>query len=172
MSDLLEKLTTLLNEGSGSWEELPFFPASALDGSLWVCGSFDVTRVVKKHNITHVLGVAGDLGRKEANIEELPTENRPTYTQLEADDTPDFDMASLYPAAEEFISNARKAGGKVIVHCRVGTNRSVFLVLAYLVAHEGLDLLEAAAHIKKQRHGILANLGFRRQLVQFVEAQK
>ena len=45
--------------------------------------------------------------------------------------------------AVEFIESARKAGGKVLVHCWYGLNRSVTNLVAYLMKYEGMNASDA-----------------------------
>ncbi|MFT3772156.1 MAG: dual specificity protein phosphatase family protein [Minicystis sp.] len=50
-----------------------------------------------------------------------------------------------------FIAGHVAAGRKVYVHCASGVGRSVSLLLCYLAAHEGADVEEALAGIRKTR---------------------
>ncbi|CAD6929246.1 unnamed protein product [Tilletia laevis] len=55
----------------------------------------------------------------------------------------------------EYIENARRSGGKVLVHCRVGVSRSATIVLAYAMAHLDLGLVEAYLLVRSRRLNIL-----------------
>ncbi|KAE8244853.1 hypothetical protein A4X13_0g6204 [Tilletia indica] len=55
----------------------------------------------------------------------------------------------------EYIENARRSGGKVLVHCRVGVSRSATIVLAYAMAHLDLSLVEAYLLVRSRRLNIL-----------------
>ena len=58
----------------------------------------------------------------------------------------DDGIDSIRPHIEEsnaFIEDARRAGGKVLVHCRVGVSRSATLTIAYLMKHLEMDLASA-----------------------------
>ncbi|KAK0552716.1 tyrosine/serine/threonine protein phosphatase pps1 [Tilletia horrida] len=55
----------------------------------------------------------------------------------------------------EYIERARRAGGKVLVHCRVGVSRSATIVLAYVMAHLDLGLVEAYLLVRSRRLNIL-----------------
>ena len=45
--------------------------------------------------------------------------------------------------AVDFIESARKSGGKAMSHCWYGRNRSVTLLVAYLMKYEGMGMHEA-----------------------------
>ena len=53
--------------------------------------------------------------------------------------------------AVDFVEAARKAGGKVLSHCWYGKNRSVTLLVAYLMKYEGMDQSEANSLIQLTR---------------------
>lgn len=55
----------------------------------------------------------------------------------------------------EFIEAARKAGTRVLVHCRVGVSRSSTIALAYVMAHLDLNLAESYLLVRSRRLNIL-----------------
>lgn len=57
----------------------------------------------------------------------------------------------LLDKAVDFLETARKSGGKAMSHCWYGRNRSVTLLVAYLMKYEGMSLEEAHALLKKTR---------------------
>lgn len=72
-------------------------------------------------------------------------------------------------AANAFIAEGRAAGG-VLVHCYAGQSRSAALVMAYLMAAEGRDMVTAWAAVRKARPQARPNSGFLRQLAQYATA--
>ncbi|KAG8440857.1 hypothetical protein GDO86_006553 [Hymenochirus boettgeri] len=112
-------------------------------------------------NITHILNAShshfrgGEENYKGMNI---------CYLGIEAQDSPTFDMSiHFYPAAD-FINKAITGRGKILVHCAVGVSRSATLVLAFLMIHHKMTLVEAITAVKERR-GIIPNRGFLRQLL-------
>lgn len=71
-----------------------------------------------------------------------------------ADDGLDRISAHM-PAAMEFIERTRRAGGKVLVHCRVGVSRSATVVIGYVMAHCDIDLASAYLLVRSRRLNIL-----------------
>lgn len=57
--------------------------------------------------------------------------------------------------AVQFIESARLSGGKVLVHCRVGVSRSTTVVLAYVMAHLDLGLMESYLLVRSRRLNIV-----------------
>merc|ERR1712029_688257 len=53
--------------------------------------------------------------------------------------------------AVERVQSVRKSGGKVLVHCWHGHNRSVTNLVAYLMKYEGMTATEATDLIKETR---------------------
>ncbi|KAL6078358.1 Dual specificity protein phosphatase 2, variant 2 [Balamuthia mandrillaris] len=90
-----------------------------------------------------------------------------TYRTFRLEDVPQADIGQCFAPAIEFLDNARKAGGRVLVHCSAGVSRSTTLVLAYLMAREGMTLRQAFIYVKRRRHVVRPNNGFLMQLVHF-----
>lgn len=55
----------------------------------------------------------------------------------------------------EFIQQAEDAGGRVLVHCRVGVSRSSTVVIAYLMRRHEMDLASAYLLCRSRRLNIL-----------------
>lgn len=64
-----------------------------------------------------------------------------------------------------FIEEARRGGGNVLVHCSAGSNRSVALVVAYVMVHKQIGPLSAVKLVYNVRKLILTNVGFREQIL-------
>lgn len=55
-----------------------------------------------------------------------------------------------------FVKEARLAGGKVLVHCRHGVNRSATVVIAYVMTHMDWSLVDAYLYVRSRHlHVIL-----------------
>ncbi|KAM9323760.1 dual specificity protein phosphatase 13A-like [Gastrophryne carolinensis] len=116
-----------------------------------------------KLGITHVLNAAHRTMHSRGN----PDFYNPTITYhgVPADDCPGFDMSKYFYSASEFIHKAlNNPGDKVLVHCAVGISRSATLVLAYLMIHHQLTLIQAIQKVQENRW-ISPNSGFLRQLL-------
>ncbi|NWJ07708.1 DS13B phosphatase, partial [Crypturellus undulatus] len=114
-------------------------------------------------NITHILNAADgpysiNTGAKYYN--DLQIE----YYGIEAFDDPSFDLSIFFYDAASFIGKAlNTSGGKVFVHCAMGVSRSASLVLAFLMIHENMTLVDALKTVGSQRD-ICPNSGFLSQL--------
>ena len=64
-------------------------------------------------------------------------------------------IKDLFARANEFMEDARRKGGKVLVHCRVGVSRSASLVIAYVMKHCQMDLQSAYLLVRSRRLNIL-----------------
>ncbi|MEQ2256597.1 Dual specificity phosphatase 29 [Ilyodon furcidens] len=120
-------------------------------------------RALQAHHITHVLNAADG----KFNVNTGPSFYRDTtitYHGVEAFDMPSFDMSPFFNPAANFIKNALSLpAGKILVHCAMGLSRSTTLVLAYLMIHENLTLVDAINAVSANRN-ISPNDGFLEQL--------
>lgn len=121
--------------------------------------------------ITHVLNVAGtrtfDLTRspykKDTGIV--------GFLMMPAEDYEEYDIMQYFMDAIIFLDKVKAAGGRALVHCNIGVNRSGAIVAAYLMIHQRRTLLKVIDDLKSKRSLILQNEGFRRQLVRFARCR-
>ncbi|XP_054133179.1 dual specificity phosphatase 29 [Melozone crissalis] len=86
------------------------------------------------------------------------------YHGVEADDLPTFDLSQFFYSASKFIDNAlQDERSKVLVHCAMGRSRSATLVLAYLMIHKNMTVVDAIEQVARHRC-IMPNRGFLKQL--------
>ncbi|XP_068807324.1 dual specificity phosphatase 29-like isoform X3 [Struthio camelus] len=94
-------------------------------------------------NITHILNAADgpySINTGAKYYSDLQIE----YYGIEAFDDPSFDLSIFFYDAANFIGKAlNTSGGKVFVHCAMGISRSASLVLAFLMIHENMTLVDA-----------------------------
>ncbi|XP_076831843.1 uncharacterized protein ssh2a isoform X2 [Brachyhypopomus gauderio] len=67
----------------------------------------------------------------------------------------------------KFISKAKKAGVKCLVHCKMGVSRSASTVIAYAMKEYGWDLGRAFEHVKERRAVTKPNPSFMKQLEEY-----
>ncbi|KAJ1405616.1 Tyrosine specific protein phosphatases domain [Sesbania bispinosa] len=114
---------------------------------------------LKNVNVTHILTVAGKL-----------TPAHPgdfVYKTIDVVDRDDANLKQYFNECFDFIDEAKRHGGRVLVHCYAGKSRSVTIVVAYLMKTRGMSLSEALQHVKSKRPQAAPNPGFIRQLEEF-----
>ncbi|XP_044497928.1 dual specificity protein phosphatase 1B isoform X1 [Mangifera indica] len=114
---------------------------------------------LKSSNVTHVLTVA--------NLGKPPFPNDFVYKVVEVMDREDTNLMLYFDECFNFIDEAKRLGGGVLVHCFMGISRSVTIVVAYLMKKHGMRLSQALAHVKCRRPQAAPNYGFISQLQQF-----
>jgi protein-tyrosine phosphatase len=119
---------------------------------------------LKTLNITHVLTVASAL---------LPAHpNDFIYKIINVTDREDTDIKQYFNECFNFIDEAKRLDGGVLVHCLVGKSRSVTIILAYLMKKHGMSLSQAMEHVKSRRPRAGPNSGFISQLQDFEKSLK
>lgn len=114
---------------------------------------------LKRLNITHILTVANYM------IPLYPNEF--VYKIINVPDKQDADIKQYFDDCINFIDEAKRTGGGVLVHCVVGKSRSVTIVVAYLMKKQGMSKSEALQHVRSKRPIASPNPGFRVQLKDF-----
>nr|XP_019601400.1 PREDICTED: dual specificity phosphatase DUPD1 [Rhinolophus sinicus] len=118
---------------------------------------------LQKAGFTHVLNAA----HGPRNVDTGPEYYRDMaieYHGVEADDLPTFDLSVFFYSAASFIHRALHCDhSKILVHCAMGRSRSATLVLAYLMIHRNMTLVDAIQQVAKNRC-VLPNRGFLKQL--------
>ncbi|NXU91265.1 DS13B phosphatase, partial [Xiphorhynchus elegans] len=129
-------------------------------GDAWAARS---KTTLQSLNITHILNAADgpySINTGAKYYEDLQIE----YYGVEAFDDPSFDLSIFFYDAANFIGKAlNSSGGKVFVHCAMGVSRSATLVLAFLMIHENMTLVDALKTVGAHRD-ICPNSGFLSQL--------
>lgn len=99
---------------------------------------------------------------RSAALHGLTAQSKPTLrrTAPHRCSEEDYDILQHVPEASAFIRRALAEGGRCLIHCQAGINRSGALACAELMLHEKLPVLEAVARCKKARGIFLQNHGF------------
>ncbi|KAI0056434.1 phosphatases II [Artomyces pyxidatus] len=125
-----------------------------------ICTAEDPSQLAEL-GITHVLStMPGNVG--------LPPALRARSAQISLQDTPFAELAAHLPHTTQYIHAAlREPGARVLVHCMMGSSRSVSVVCAYLIAHHGYSPDQAVQYIKERRRIANPNHGFVDQLHEY-----
>ncbi|CAG8459894.1 13851_t:CDS:2 [Funneliformis caledonium] len=117
--------------------------------------------MLKALGITHVLSVGEDskLDRKEFEVQYL-------------DNLYDDGIDSLWnhlDSCVNFIENARRSNGSILIHCRVGVSRSATITIAYIMKHLGRSLVSSYLYVRARRLNVIIqpNLKFMYELLQY-----
>ncbi|KAH7642194.1 dual specificity protein phosphatase 3-like protein [Dermatophagoides farinae] len=87
------------------------------------------------------------------------------FKGLELDDICTENIARYFDESIEFIDDAMKNGGKILIHCLAGISRSATITIAYLMKQHSMTI-EDAIKIVKQNRRVYPNEGFLKQLVE------
>ena len=146
----------------------PNEPSEIIDSFLWV-GSAGNAR--KADNLKNNLGITHILNLCAASFGKIYDEKYGfKVCRIDADDNENFQILSEEITNEcfEFMKECKsQKDGKIFVHCVAGCNRSVTIVIAYLIYVMEMDYISAIKHIGSRRIWILTNDSFKRQLIQF-----
>lgn len=89
------------------------------------------------------------------------------YMKFDLDDTPEENIERYFDKGRQFIEEAKKNKGRIIVHCQIGMSRSTTIVLVYLMYTFKWSLKRAYKFVKSKRCFVNPNYGFMWQLAQF-----
>ena len=89
----------------------------------------------------------------------------PPVQGLHLDDIWMENISRYFEESADFIDEAVRSGGKVLIHCMAGISRSATMAIAFLMLRRGMPVEAAVEHVKRQRY-VRPNEGFLRQLVQ------
>ena len=128
-------------------------------------------RLLKRLRITHVLNCAAAPGVDEAEgsaLYDVEKTGVRSYHQFEARDNDGYPILRRhFWAAKRFIDSARDSGGRALVHCELGVNRSGAICIAYLMLDQDMTLLQTLRLVKMERPVVLVNEGFQKELIEF-----
>jgi Leucine-rich repeat (LRR) protein len=113
---------------------------------------------LKENNFTHVLTV---------NIMEKLFPESFEYLIVKEEDEPNANLLQHLDNCFEFIEDAKKKGGNVLVHCAAGQSRSASVVIAYVMKTMKMNFKDAYQHVWNSRCCLFVNSGFVKQLELF-----
>lgn len=87
------------------------------------------------------------------------------YEGLPAKDEVGYDMRGHCQEILDFLTECRRDGRKVLVHCIMGINRSVWAAVAFLAGAMGMSLKDAVKLAAEKRGCVLSNAAFLDQLI-------
>ena len=126
--------------------------------------------LLRRLGITHVVNCCGNR-KLSLHLNPYPRISGIfRYIAFAAEDHSDYSILQHLPEVVEFLDHCKRQGGRALVHCNLGINRSGAICAAYLMLDEKVPLLRICELLKKKRSVVLGNKGFRRQLVKFARA--
>lgn len=128
-------------------------------------------RLLRHLGVTHVLNCAGYKGPRPVPNASPYEGLGIDYHEFQAEDTDRYDICQHFPEAFRYLDRVERQGGKVLVHCALGINRSAAVCLGYLMTHSQIPLLEATKIMKDKRRIVLANRHFQRLLVRYARSR-
>ncbi|ARA72043.1 hypothetical protein BNJ_00214 [Kaumoebavirus] len=124
---------------------------------------------VKKLGITHMVSL---LSTSNEPYRKYLRDNKINSLYIICDDAPNTKLYKVFAEAHNFINQAIKGGGKVMVHCMAGVSRSSTIVISYLMwraycKKEKHDVHTHLMHVRSRRPIVEPNVGFIEQLKVF-----
>lgn len=118
--------------------------------------------MLREHGITHIINCVG-----QACTNHFPEQIE--YLTFYLSDSHAENVTCVFYDTIDFITRARQAGGRVMLHCKRGISRSCALTMAYLMYTEKTGLRETLANVQKARAVASPNGGFFFQLQDWSE---
>jgi protein-tyrosine phosphatase len=118
--------------------------------TLFVSGNIEDWSAIRRLRIGVVVDMDGDV---DAGLPQGSDEIFYIYHPIRDEDLPNL---AKIEALARLVADLVAAGHRVLVHCRLGLNRSV-LVVATALTYMGLSGREALADLRRRRPGALFN---------------
>jgi len=152
-------------------EKFPFVPtwdaSEVIPGFLWLGNKADsqFKSELRRIGITHILNSSDNIPNY------FDDEFR--YKKLNIlDFGQDQGISRVFEEAKEFLDICREDGGKVLVHCLAGMNRSVTVIVVYLMKTKGVTLKEAWDEVRKARPQALPFEDNKKELIRYEKQER
>ncbi|XP_049582552.1 protein phosphatase Slingshot homolog 2 isoform X1 [Syngnathus scovelli] len=89
------------------------------------------------------------------------------YHNIRVYDEEATNLLEYWNETYKFITKAKKAGAKCLVHCKMGVSRSASTVIAYAMKEYGWSLDDAFEYVKERRAVTKPNPSFMKQLEEY-----
>uniref|UniRef100_A0A673JGD7 protein-serine/threonine phosphatase n=1 Tax=Sinocyclocheilus rhinocerous TaxID=307959 RepID=A0A673JGD7_9TELE len=125
-------------------------------GSEWNASNFEE---LQNSGVRYILNVTREIDNFFPGLFE--------YHNIRVYDEEATNLLEYWNDTYKFISKAKKAGVRCLVHCKMGVSRSASTVIAYAMKEYGWDLERAFDHVKERRSVTKPNPSFMKQLEEY-----
>ncbi|KAM7374445.1 hypothetical protein PAMP_007101 [Pampus punctatissimus] len=125
-------------------------------GSEWNASNLEE---LQKSGVQYILNVTREIDNFFPGVFE--------YHNIRVYDEEATDLLAYWNDTYKFISRAKKAGSKCLVHCKMGISRSAATVIAYAMKEYAWDLIKAFDYVKERRAVTKPNPSFMKQLEEY-----
>jgi protein-tyrosine phosphatase len=95
--------------------------------------------------------------------------SKKTWLCINSLDNSEQNLEAHFNEAFEFLDRMEKENKVCIIHCHAGINRSATIALAYFMKKMNIKLYDAYEHLSLLRPGIIYNINFRKQLINYAK---
>lgn len=143
------------------YQELQTYPSSVLDGVLYQGNGKQATtrKVIEDLRITHIVNITVEYENVLPDLVD--------YLRLQFRDELESNMEHRLSMAADYIAEAIRGGGRVLVHCVMGISRSSTITLSFLMKYFAWTLEDAFNFLKDNRPAAQPNRSFFLQLGNF-----
>jgi protein-tyrosine phosphatase len=133
--------------------------------------------LLKKYKITHIINTVEnnkDIHQVYASEASQITDedsNNYKYLRFSAEDDEQYPIMDHFQDVFEFIENAYKEGGRCLIHCIMGINRSGVLATAYMMIKNNIGPFAAVKRVQRKRGRLLTNNAFISKLLIFAKTR-
>eukprot|EP01121_Diplochlamys_sp_Union-15-3_P012319 TRINITY_DN3678_c0_g2_i1.p1 TRINITY_DN3678_c0_g2~~TRINITY_DN3678_c0_g2_i1.p1 ORF type:complete len:158 (+),score=14.10 TRINITY_DN3678_c0_g2_i1:11-484(+) len=137
-------------------------PDKIIEEHIYLGSFFNANNIIDlvNYDIGYIINV-GDVKSSAKYPENIKTLYRPLS------DFGNSDLVSVFDECFQIFDEAKKNNKKVLIHCVAGVNRSVSVLIAYLMQHKKWKLKEALQFVKEKRSYISPHPGYIRQLQEY-----
>jgi len=118
-------------------------------------GAAEHSERLRSAGVTHLVSLVGAVPESADALETLI---------LSVSDEGASDLSRVVPEFSSFVEGVRSSGGKVLVFCNLGVNRSAAVAAGYLQAALGWSYESALAHVRKNRPAVSIHDNYLQQL--------
>lgn len=113
------------------------------------------------------LGITSIINATVSSPNFFESHKKISYLRLSLKDNTDEKLDTCIDESWDFIETARKMGRAVLCHCEKGMSRSASIVLAYVMRHMEMSLVDSLELLKSRRPQTSPNSGFMEQLLEY-----
>ncbi|XP_038061814.1 dual specificity protein phosphatase 10-like [Patiria miniata] len=138
--------------------EIHTYPSEVLEGALYQGNARHASShdIIKNLRITHIVNVTTECSNT--------FESECKYLQLKYADELSSNMKHRLQSAADFVADALRNQGRVLVHCAQGISRSSTVTVSFLMKYRGWSFADALTFLKSKRPRARPNRAFLIQL--------
>jgi len=131
--------------------------------NIYLGNSFNASHYykLKKYKIKHIINITNEIKNYYEDNKDF------NYIRIPIFDREKDSVSQFLKKCVEMFEYLRKQNGNILIHCYMGSSRSVIITMLYLIVYHKMETMQGLEFIKEKRDIVNPNMKFLIELFNF-----